>query len=880
MNKKIAVIISFIFLLSSFQALTVSAGKNDEALRFLIDMGFLDGENIDAGQGITRRDFAETVVSIMGYSGGAEPVDTVFSDVKHDDEKSGYINLVSSVGIMKGYSDGRFLPYSMVTYSQAVKILVAMTGYDVYGELYGGYPSGYSRIAAEIGIINGLNIKANDEIPAGELALMIKNALEIDVLERVTYGNDITYQARKGVTLLSKGHSVYKIEGRLTATYFSSLAGGGTRSRNIIEVDGIQYLTDKSDIYKYLGYYLTFYIKQGDGNRDEIAAITSKSAYNAETYISGDDIISVKENKIIYADENGREKTALFDSDTDFIYNGKAKLSWSITELSEKNLDLRLLDFDNDGCFDVIFGNNYVNLIVQNVVTDSKAIYFKTNSPEHQRISFSEDKKYIITDKNDKEIQISDLKEWDVLSVAKSLDGEVYFIKYSDDSFSGLCTESASGTVTIDGVSYDVDDNMAGNSKIDSAEIGRAGVFYRDFRGMIAAANYKGNKTGKYGYVVGMTKGSGLGTEVKIRLYTEDGEFKNFDLAPKLKLDETVIPREDITDNTVINQLVIYEVNAKGEINGLETSKDGSLYDRDQRLKVFTKDDEFASVAYRGGNMRMMASRYIIPDYCKIFVIPDDISDELAFGMYSAGSLYADAAYPNVAVYDVDGDSRVSAMTMKTSAQLFVNYSSPVGVVTAVSKAQSDDGDNRVKLTVFAEGKTVTLVPNSSEMAAGFGQNVITDTGREAPAYVNSSNLPVDSIPVSAINAGDVVQYSTNASGALVGIKVLMRGKSRAYKENMGTGTTTKDNAYSATYCSFSKVQSNLLGGIRVSVPAPNSQTITYERVFPYYSGTIFVRFLDRTGSVTPITASDIEINDDVFIYALSSNVKLVMVYE
>ena len=105
-------------------------------------------DDFDMDKEITRGEISEIVCRIynLDYTSGGS---RIFSDVDEDNPYYQAIDMVYTHGIISGFGDGSFRPNETITNEQMIKILISMTGYDDIASQYGGYPSGYMKIAGE-----------------------------------------------------------------------------------------------------------------------------------------------------------------------------------------------------------------------------------------------------------------------------------------------------------------------------------------------------------------------------------------------------------------------------------------------------------------------------------------------------------------------------------------------------------------------------------------------------------------------------------------------------------------------------------------------------------------------------------------------------------
>lgn len=200
-----------------------------EAASRLKDFGIMGGYedgSFRPDKTITRAEVARLITSALGADKTYEEYITegnnAFSDVPDTHWASKYISYLVANGTLEGYGDGTFRPDNEITYAELTKILVDITGYSVYGEQMGGYPSGYIMYAASLGITEGVNFENNDNATRSDAAIMLNNTLDVPLLLVVGFEMNeagIPYQVlevqdgegAQYQTLLTKLHDIYKV---------------------------------------------------------------------------------------------------------------------------------------------------------------------------------------------------------------------------------------------------------------------------------------------------------------------------------------------------------------------------------------------------------------------------------------------------------------------------------------------------------------------------------------------------------------------------------------------------------------------------------------------------------------------------------------------
>ena len=160
LKKTLAVVLAFAMILSMGAVSTFAAYSDvtagtvvSEAVGILSNLniltGFEDG-TFRPDETVTRAQMAAIICRTLGYEDQAQSSmgSTVFNDVAADHWASGYVNVAQAQQIINGYGDGNYGPEDLVTYEQAVKMIVSALGYDLAANAKGGYPTGYLAIAS------------------------------------------------------------------------------------------------------------------------------------------------------------------------------------------------------------------------------------------------------------------------------------------------------------------------------------------------------------------------------------------------------------------------------------------------------------------------------------------------------------------------------------------------------------------------------------------------------------------------------------------------------------------------------------------------------------------------------------------------------------
>ncbi len=309
-----------------------------ESVKALSALGIIKGDengNFNPDATITRAEMAKILCTMLG-TGDIAPANTIFSDVPSSHWASGYVNYAQQYGCIAGYGDGTFGPEDPVTYEQVIKLIMAALGYTPMAEENGGYPTGYLYVAADMEVTERAVGNGPEPAPRGTVAILVCNAMNTPVMERVSYGTEAVWdildggsyngiygvQSREFKTLLTSKHKVYKVAGKVVDSYKgeASLKDGivnteiwdrmkigvdkllGATGQNMQPNGEYQYYelnninAEGTDAAEYVGYESYLYFKVSLTGDINLICVTPKSARNKSIVI--EDVANVYDSSI------------------------------------------------------------------------------------------------------------------------------------------------------------------------------------------------------------------------------------------------------------------------------------------------------------------------------------------------------------------------------------------------------------------------------------------------------------------------------------------------------------------------------------------------------------------------------------------------------
>lgn len=754
--------------------------KQNETIDLLNAIGILPGISEDkALEQITRADFAEIVVKMLGAADEltSEPR-RIYTDVLPEDEAAPSIEYLYDKGIMIGYDTAEFKPENNITVSEVLKVMVVITGYSVFAEQAGGYPSGYFAQAVSTNMLSGVTGKISDSITWVDIAEIARNVLESTSYVSIEgiIGNRPTYTVKDGEEFMNRTLGIYRYTGIVEGvgeTMLSSSSSSCGEGNCVIGGETIQ--TGGIDFVQYLGMKVQVYYSADDYNGNTALHVIPVKGNNVLDIMDSDIIDSTTRSSVQYY-LNNRSKTAKISSDAIFMFNEKRLDVVSDEDLKVGNGSLRLVDNNNDGSYDVVIITSYETFVVDKAVSTDYIVNLKYGKGS---LDFDDD--YVTTYYLDGEqVDFSSITAGSVLSVAfsRNTTGDILAKVYiSNNQVTGIAVKVSTdenGSVELaDGTRYEYTDEFAkriaeGEGATYTPELESEGTFYIDYFGKLAAYTLSVSSK-NYAYVVKCwyddveEKGS-------IRLFTKDGEFKDLNIDSDVRINGEKTSRTEIVSNLksatndgTVNQLVIYEEKEDGSLSSLQIAEDKTTENY-----YIAAENEFVLNAHpinsttgKEGGIRFYKNNAenrplsFIDGSTIHFSIPSDKTREKEYKVETKLSS-TDVSLPApVYVYDAGAGGAIGAVVSNTASES--DYETPV-IVDKVIEAVNEEGE---------EGMLIEFVGGQSAFAS-------EDVAYNQPTGNWSSIVDYSNVTINDLKRGDVIQY-TKSNDQINQIRVLVR---------------------------------------------------------------------------------------------------------
>jgi len=627
-----------------------SNAKYAEAVKVLSALNIINGDdkgNFNPDQNVTRAEMAKILCTMIG-AGTQGQVDSGFADVTAAHWASGYVKHAKGLGIIAGYNDAEFGPEDNVTYEQAIKLIVAALGYTYMADDKGGYPAGYMMVAADLKITDKVVI-ADATAPAkrSDIAILAYNALEVNMMERVTYGTEAKYEP-VDKNLLNNKLGVYRVEGMVTDTFKNipameegeidfSISKVDTKTIKALELVGTgdpvvyalndYYCADASAAD--LAYYASnAYLGENEDGEYEILAVVAKTTKTKEivfedldvlcdetTGIESDEIMDIDNGVFSYwstADHDDKRPTVLdVAAGAKMVINNGAAITSGMTAALQAVIagNLKVVDTNNDGEYDLFIVKSYDVAVVDAVTASSMTLRLKSanadtvNTTGVRSIVLNEDAvenmKELTVTVDGAAAELTDLAKNDVVLIATngtyggSFDPTFVEIHATRTVVEGKVKSgvNSDNLVEIGDDEYEVFPTIAGSFPAPGDE----GVFYLTSTGVIVYSDTQATMSNNYAYVYKV--GTSSFGDKSLRMFTAAGEDVTYDVADRIEINGVqTSDKKATTDYTSAEMDAMFGTTgapAMSPVEIIEALVNGTL-----NTVVGGSDDELKLVAY------------------------------------------------------------------------------------------------------------------------------------------------------------------------------------------------------------------------------------------------------------------------------------------
>jgi len=822
---------------------------------------------------VTRAQFAEVAANLSWYAGTEMADAPYYTDVAPDNEYYPYIQHVTKNFVMNGIGGYMFAPDATISEIQALTVMLKLLGYADLAAMQGGYPAGFITMGHRAKLTTAGVGTSDAPITVRSLTELIYNALCAEVVQMLPTGDGMDYNINSGKTMLYDRFGVTVFSGLVTASEQTSLSGAEGAGRGQMAVDNVLYRTSY-DANPHIGTRAICFLDED--NPETIIYIAADAEAEILT-IESEDIDTFAENKYAYLDGE-KEKTASLSLNVKVIFNGRYTPAESLTiaDYVPEVGSVKLVDIDNDKLYDVCIITSYEYYVISAIGTSNNTIYDRFGKKPLD-MDLTDTEHFVTYSAYGKKIDLEYFKTDDCLEVLVSKDGAVVSATLVTNKYEGEIAEMGESTVVLGSETYELAESLkapfydaSGALVREAAELGLYARYHISDAGRVVHYETISTAETQYGYMISyMKKGSEFTPIVAFKILTDvDPEiyepadkvrFVNDDLAD---MKEYMLKPVELYDalkaRGVTRDVVRFSLNAEGKLASLELPKDRSAEPGyiGYSIDCFAKDAHWDSArVYR----QKIGAKYSTNSDTKVFTIPVNADSPDGYYSVSTRSVLGDDRKGKITVYGSDENTLAKVLVIYTSGAGGGGGSTSISVVrnaafvvTDITKAIMDDGEEGYKLTGWQSGSIVTR----------YSEGDVGTFPDSAWGYTD--------VCVKDLKPGDIIQYNTSYTGHLANILPLFRIEDSArYTEAIATGLT---NTHQLTEFDALDLSHSLYGEVirtgtqSITVSPRNDLDPAWNRSYLYATQPKVIIFNTKNGTIANATTGDVQPGDKVFL--------------
>ena len=701
----------------------VTSKQNEEAIEVLKTVGIMVGDengkfNPDAK--VTRNEMAVVMCNLLDYTVASYKGTSPFTDVPEWAEP--YVAACYTNGITSGYDKVTYGGNDTVTTGQAALMLLKALGYFQYSADFGSdWLVETTKNGSTAGLFDGVATGAKEALTRNDVAQMVLNALEADLVKAEKNGSDV----QVGDIVISGGKATY-----------DSRTGTDSKYAKIdnTKVDGKYTIQLGEDLYD-------GDLVKADGADDDFGRPSVKWTYeNKEIGTYADDADAVYTATV--------EKQDLYDLVGSDVYNDLKNGDADFTVVKDGVAqDVKLNDYivknnDDDAGKDVIKKGATTEVFIDD---DSNDVVIAVINSYVAQV----DGDY---DKNDEELELDILDEAfvDVKDTTLSSDDFDYLDSYSDEDYvlitvadkeikSIALAETVEGkvtaytekkNVTVDGTKYEYSKNYT--KAVDEEmkyDLNEAYTVVLDANGYVI---YTDGTAGHndYVYVAKMDYAGGAKKSLEGDAYFIDGTNKVI----------TIDNDEDFDARTYGNWYSYNEKrNGKYELEAIPTDKDTDTFygsvkhdtETGEKAKGIVTENGKSTVYVNDTNTSGSGKvDKVKANNDTIFVVNDDDDVTAYTGIKNVPDITAKNSKNGAVTVAVVMDNDYADVVYIYSADMSISGDSGDRVYLLESKpnASVDKDDNKYyEYDAIVNGEITTVKATSKDLTIGLYQNVSYD---------------------------------------------------------------------------------------------------------------------------------------------------------
>jgi len=698
----------------------VTSKQNEEAIEVLKTVGIMTGDEngkFNPEAKVTRNEMAVVMCNLLDYTVASYKGTSPFTDVPEWAEP--YVAACYTNGITSGYDAKTYGGSDTVTTGQAALMLLKALGYFQYSADFGSdWLVETTKNGSTAGLFDGVATGAKEALTRNDVAQMVLNALEADLVKAEKNGSDVhvgdivisggkaTYDARTGTDSKYAKIDNTKVDGKYTIQLGEDLYNG-----DLVKADGAD------DDFGRPSVKWTYENKEIGTYADDADAVYTATVEKQDLYdLVGSDV---------YNDlKNG-------DADFSVVVDGVAlkdvKLSNYIVKNDDDDAGDKIIKkgattevFIDDDSNDVVIAviNSYVAQVDGDYDKNDEELDLKaldgTALPADDTTLSADDFDYLDTYSDEDYVLVTVAnKEIKTIDLAETVEGKV--TAYTEKK-----------NVTVDGTKYEYSKNYTDAVKDDSNlsyDLNEAYTLVLDANGYVI---YTDGTAGHndYVYVAEIAHTGGAKADLEADAYFIDGTNK-----------VVVVDNDDkIEDNTNFeNKWYSYneKSNGKYELEAITGEKNETYTVSADNQKIVENGKSSIYTDKVGGAKANNDT---------IFVVNDDDDVTAYTGIKNVPDITSKTANVTVAVVN-DGDYADVVYIYSADMSISGDSGDRVYLLESKPNASVDKDDNKYyEYDAIVNGEITTVKATDKNLKIGLYQNVSYDEN----GYMDDQDLVKD----------------------------------------------------------------------------------------------------------------------------------------
>ncbi|MBE7021808.1 MAG: hypothetical protein E7414_01115 [Ruminococcaceae bacterium] len=575
----------------------VSGHKHEGPLSLLTYLGLVENVN-DSIFGVdhllTRAQAARAVVKAL--SGNASFSGSLpFSDIPTTHKNYQDVMTAYHLGIVTGNDNDTFCPDDYVSKTELLFMTLRAIGYDdVVQKLFNNNVSFMLNQADELDLLDGVDYESLEEpISRADAAKVFYNALLApDFNMYAAHEGRLVFE--EDADLLRRRHNIVLTQGVVEENRITNLDGDVKQGKNAARISGKAFSDPTGALDAYIGKNVVVVTEQDNPDRILLVWLTGR---DEEVVLPASRLISteadINSGRIIALDAEGDDERYTLEDNFHVIKNGLVHPHYTAADLMLKNGQLRLLDNNRNGVYDVVFIEEYTVHYVAGAFSDE--VELTIVDTEGERILLERDS-LSVTNAEGNAQSVKKVAKDTVIKLFSTPDGKNCRMILYDKPVTGTLTAISDEDAAVDDTTYplswfyrdatwELEPRPGDSVKAFVDEAGEILWIERNPEGWTIAFSQK------------TAIGTGLTPSVAFRMFTQNNTWNEYDVAEKVTVDGISVSREELADMIVAARgterfelsMLRFRLNDAGQIKALDTlvettaeSAEGISFNKDQ----------------------------------------------------------------------------------------------------------------------------------------------------------------------------------------------------------------------------------------------------------------------------------------------------------